>query len=174
MSETSGVIGPIQDPWEKWVLKKAIEQQRIRLWKEGEIELLKHQEILRSETEKKRDKKNEEVYSKWLFENRRDSERRADEKERLQRDVRIETERKEKLKEAKSRDKFREWAASKDEADRLAASVSKLAEEDKYEIRRASRLRAAEAYELWLIEHPFKLIPKPSFVNPHAWDYNTD
>ena len=165
---------PINDPWEKWVLKKAIELQQIRCQREGEIKLFKQQEQLHSEAEKKRDKKNEEVYSKWLLEKRRKFERKAVERERLEYAACLETERREKLKEAKCRDKFRAWVSSKEETEKLASDDKKRAEETKDEIKRGARLKAAEAYELWLIEHPFKLFPKPSFVNPQAWDDNTD
>ena len=174
MNNKNDLIGPLQDPWEKWILKKAIEEQRFRLQKERKSELFKHQEQLRSETEKKRDKKIEEVYSKWLVEKRRGLARKAGERERLECATRLEMEQKEKLMETKSREKFREWASSKEEADRLTASLNKRTEERDNQIRRVSRLRAAEAYELWLIEHPFKLIPNPSYVNPQAWDDNTD
>ncbi|KAI6646666.1 hypothetical protein LOD99_12787 [Oopsacas minuta] len=167
-------VSSIQDPWERWVLKKAIEKQSAKIQRDGELELLRHQEQLRSESDIRREERNKQSYSKWLLDKKRVScIKKAADKEKSEKVALTEIKRKEKIMEERARRNFREWNTAKKRAEQQSAAITQQELDQDRQSKKLAKLKAAEAYEQWLIQHPPRILPKPPFINPQSWD-NSD
>ena len=164
------MVNSIQDPWEKWVVKKAIEEQKVKLRKEKELESLKRQEQLRSENDRRVKKMSEEVYSKWLMDKKSAYMKNTADKMMSESAALAEIERKEENQEEMAEKSFREWTKAKKSEKQRADIMRQQQLERERENRQLARLKAAEAYEQWLIQHPHQILPTPYFINPQAWD----
>ena len=163
-------VNSIQDPWEKWVVKKAMEEQKAKLRKEKELESLRRQEQLRSESDREMKERNEEVYSKWLMDKKLAYTKRTSDKMTSESAALAEIERNEKFQDERAKKSFCEWIKAKKSEKQTADNMSQQQLKSERENRKLARLKAAEAYEQWLIQHPHKVLPTPSFINPQAWD----
>eukprot|EP00800_Vazella_pourtalesii_P002557 TRINITY_DN12457_c1_g1_i1.p1 TRINITY_DN12457_c1_g1~~TRINITY_DN12457_c1_g1_i1.p1 ORF type:complete len:170 (-),score=50.01 TRINITY_DN12457_c1_g1_i1:54-563(-) len=163
-------VNSIQDPWEKWVVQKAIGEHKARLRKEKELESLRRQEQLRSASDRRMKERNEEVYSKWLMDKKLAYMKRTADKMTSESAALADVERKQNIQEEKAEKNFREWTKAKKSEKERTDNMRQLQLERERENRQLARLKAAEAYEQWLIQHPHKILPTPSFINPQAWD----
>ena len=112
----------------------------------------------------------EKMYSKWLMDKKLAYMKRTADKMTSESAALADVERKQNIQEEKAEKNFREWTKAKKSEKERTDNMRQLQLERERENRQLARLKAAEAYEQWLIQHPHKILPTPSFINPQAWD----
>ena len=141
---------------------------------EEELRVRKEQENLRLEKDRVKDQKNREVYARWMLEKKRLRGVEVAERQRRENERRIEREQKDRVVKERASENFRSWKMIKKEESEKHAQDRCQREKERMVSKKMDRLRAAEAYEQWLINHPFQILPQSAFVNPNPWIDNED